>query len=172
MLYNMCMGNISKLSSVKIVPEQHPPHYLLHKYWGRKPHNLLSTYIQFFTKPGDKVLDPFMGSGGVVIESNKLNRIGIGIDLNPMACMIVTETLKPLPDESLLRNEFNKVLKTLPPEVLNLATVLDDNEIYILDNAVWIENEIKRIKYYKNGKRITRDSVSYTHLTLPTIYSV
>lgn len=157
----MCMGNISKLSSVKIVPEQHPPHYLLHKYWGRKPHNLLSTYIQFFTKPGDKVLDPFMGSGGVVIESNKLNRIGIGIDLNPMACMIVTETLKPLPDESLLRNEFNKVLKTLPPEVLNLATVLDDNEIYILDNAVWIENEIKRIKYYKNGKRITRDCNEY-----------
>ena len=83
-----------RLKKLAITPKSHPSYYMIHKYWGRKPHNLLSEYIRLFTSPGDTVLDPFMGSGGVVIESNMLGRIGIGVDLNPQACFIVEETLK------------------------------------------------------------------------------
>ena len=82
-----------RLEQLSVVPQAHPSYYMLHKYWGRKPHNLLDDYINLFTKKGDTVLDPFMGSGGVPIESNKLERKAIGIDLNPMACFITETTL-------------------------------------------------------------------------------
>ncbi|MFB3896404.1 MAG: DNA methyltransferase, partial [bacterium] len=35
----------------------------MHKYWARKPHNVVSRYIEYYTNEGDTVLDPFMGSG-------------------------------------------------------------------------------------------------------------
>ena len=87
---------INILEDLVIHPKVHPQHYLIHKYWGRKPHNLISEYLRILTKENDTVLDPFMGSGGVVIESNKLKRNSIGVDINPMSVMIVSETLKKI----------------------------------------------------------------------------
>jgi DNA-cytosine methyltransferase len=78
----------------KLVANPHPGHYLMHKYWGRKAHNIVQQYIKHFTNPGDKVLDPFMGSGVTVIESIKSNRTGIGVDLNPMSIAIVENTIR------------------------------------------------------------------------------
>jgi len=94
----VCDGTYPVLITMKkinknIVAETHPSHYMMHKYWGRKPHNVVRDYILNFSKPGDVVLDPFMGSGVVVIESLKNNRKAIGIDLNPMACFIAQNTI-------------------------------------------------------------------------------
>ncbi|HIF9481947.1 TPA: DNA (cytosine-5-)-methyltransferase [Photobacterium damselae] len=76
-----------------IEPKAHPAHYLMHKYWGRKPHNVVSEYIATYTQKGDKILDPFMGSGVTIIESAKLEREVIGVDLNPMSKFIVDNTI-------------------------------------------------------------------------------
>jgi len=139
----------TKLKKLIIEPKSHPSYYMLHKYWGRKPHNLLSEYIELFTKPGDRVLDPFMGSGGVVIESNILNRTGIGVDLNPLACFIVEETLKENPDEDLLRKEFETIISSIPGEVIDLTYTEDENgERHKIDNAIWNNGELTRIKFY------------------------
>jgi len=45
------------------------------------PNELPEWFIKLFTKEGDVVLDPFMGSGTTVIVSNKMGRIGIGIEI-------------------------------------------------------------------------------------------
>jgi len=81
---------------------------MMHKYWGRKPHNVVSTYIESFTKPGGTVLDPFMGSGVVLIESVKAGRIGIGIDLNPLSCFIAENSIARLDIEE-FENTFEKI---------------------------------------------------------------
>jgi hypothetical protein len=52
-------------------------------YWGnfvpQIPHQLLLRY----TRRGDWVLDPFVGSGTTLIEFRRLGRNGLGVELNP-----------------------------------------------------------------------------------------
>ena len=46
------------------------------------PETLPSWFIELFTETGDIVLDPFAGSGTILISANKLGRKSIGIDNN------------------------------------------------------------------------------------------
>ncbi|MBI4727168.1 hypothetical protein HY768_08105 [candidate division TA06 bacterium] len=79
-----------------MVARPHTPMYLIHKYWARKPHNVVSEYIKNYTKPGEVVLDPFCGSGPTPIEAIKLGRKAVGFDLNPMANFITRMTATPV----------------------------------------------------------------------------
>ena len=79
----------------------HPPRYSFHKYWARKPANVISQHIEHYTKPGEIVLDPFCGSGVSVIESLIAGRRAIGVDVNPMAVHLVKTTIQSAPKEEL-----------------------------------------------------------------------
>lgn len=88
--------NLSKRKRGPAIAKPHPRHYLMHKYWGRKAHNIVENYLKEFTKEGDVIFDPFMGSGVVLIEAAKLNRSAIGIDINPLSKFIVDVTSKKI----------------------------------------------------------------------------
>ncbi len=75
-----------------IVAKTHTPMYLIHKFWARKPHNVVKTYIETYSKEGDIVLDPFCGSGPTALEALKLGRKAVAVDLNPMATFITRVT--------------------------------------------------------------------------------
>lgn len=47
-----------------------------------------SHLIQSLSRPGETVLDPYCGSGTTILESLKLGRNAVGIDLNPIATFI------------------------------------------------------------------------------------
>lgn len=47
------------------------------------PYALPEWFIKLFTRPGDMVLDPFMGSGTAVFAALNMGRKAIGIDINP-----------------------------------------------------------------------------------------
>lgn len=137
----------------KIEPKSHPSHYMMHKYWGRKAHNVISEYIKHFTNEGDVVLDPFMGSGGVVIEANKLKRKSIGVDLNPTSIFIVKNTLSKVNLNS-VKNEYDKIINSVPAEIKKLFYTKDeDGNLIELDNAIWEENKLIRIKTKTKIKR-------------------
>ncbi|MDG6899807.1 MAG: DNA methylase [Nitrososphaerota archaeon] len=53
------------------------------------PRNLLDRY----TKVGETVCDPTVGSGTTLVESKLMGRNAIGVDLNPDACMIAMNRL-------------------------------------------------------------------------------
>ncbi len=47
------------------------------------PMELCRRLIEIYTKKGDIVLDPFMGSGSAIVAARDLERKGIGFDINP-----------------------------------------------------------------------------------------
>ena len=62
------------------------------------PETLPTWFIKLFTKPGDTVLDPFIGSGTTAIAAKKLGRNFIGIDIHEEYCNIARNriyTLQP-----------------------------------------------------------------------------
>ncbi len=50
-------------------------------------------FVRLFTRPGDVVLDPFMGSGTTLDVALELDRIAVGIDVNEDYCRAVMEKL-------------------------------------------------------------------------------
>lgn len=102
------------LKSKPVKPLQSPvlaqPHtaiYKMHRYWARRPHNVFAHIIQHYTNPGDLVLDPFCGGGVTVVESLKLRRRVVGIDVNPLATWITQVEVEPV-DLDELEKAFNE----------------------------------------------------------------
>ena len=102
--------------------------HLIHPY----PAKLL-VHIPFFflannlmSKPGDIVLDPFCGSGTVLLEAKLARRRAYGVDANPLARLIARVKTTPL-DATRLRRTLDNILKGIPlkpsgarPDVVNL----------------------------------------------------
>jgi len=101
------------------VAKPHTPMYLIHKYWARKPHNVVSEYIQHYTKERDIVLDPFCGSGPTPIEAIKLGRKGIGVDLNPISTFVTRMTAMPV-DINLIKKIFEEIKVNCKNEINDL----------------------------------------------------
>ena len=52
-------------------------------------------FIQRYTKPGDSVLDPFMGRGTTPLQAHLMGRVGHGSDANPLCLMLARPRFKP-----------------------------------------------------------------------------
>jgi SAM-dependent methyltransferase len=85
--------------STAVTAETHPPEYLLHRYWARKPSNVLAAYVQELVPPGGRVIDPFCGSGVFLSEAARAGVEAHGFDINPVAVLLSRITLEPPPSE-------------------------------------------------------------------------
>lgn len=102
-----------------ISPQAHTPMYLMHKYWARKPHNVVGEYIEHYSKKGEIVLDPFVGSGVTAIEALKHGRKAIAIDLNPISTFITKMTLIPIELEK-ITEAYNQIRQKVKTEINQL----------------------------------------------------
>jgi len=57
------------------------------------PNALPEWFIKLFTREGDVVLDPFMGSGTTILVAGRMGRSAIGIEILPEYCEIVREKI-------------------------------------------------------------------------------
>ncbi|MHA2081088.1 MAG: DNA methyltransferase, partial [Candidatus Thorarchaeota archaeon] len=73
----------------------------IHKFPAKFFPELPRYLIRKYSKKGDIVLDPMCGSGTVVLESMLNNRIGIGIDIDPIARLITKVKTTPIDSETL-----------------------------------------------------------------------
>lgn len=102
-----------------LLAKAHPKRHLIHKYWARKPHNVVADYIQHYSKEGDIVLDPFAGSGVTAIEALRLGRKAVAIDLNPVSTFMTRTIAKPIDLEN-FQNAFNSIQEKVEKEIEEL----------------------------------------------------
>jgi len=130
-------------------PQSYTGVYGFHKYWGKKPIESISYFIQNYTEKGDVILDPFLGSGFICEESLKQDRKFIGIDINPFSIEHTTFLLN-LPNYNEYADAINEIKKNIQDEINSSYCMADNN---IASHYLW-ENE-KLIKVWlkaKNGR--------------------
>ncbi len=144
---SLMVSNKKQKRMKNISAKSHPAHYLMHKYWGRKPHNVVADYIKNYTEDNEIVLDPFMGSGIVPIEAIKANRKGIGIDINPMSKFIAENTVS---DVDL--NEYELLAKKIEQKVSVKCNYLYETDCPLcgkkstIQIAVWDNDVLARLR--------------------------
>ncbi len=85
------------------------PLHALHPFPAKFPPALPRLFIRHLTEPGDRVLDPMMGSGTTILEAHRLGRVALGTDIDPLALRLVAAKATP-PAPALLESAFHAVL--------------------------------------------------------------
>ncbi len=124
--------------------------YGLHKYWSKKPSNIIRNYILQHSDAGEIVLDPFCGSGVAIAEAIFTGRKAFGIDINPIATFMTQQLLEKISPEE-LRNEFNQLKRACQGEINQSYEVRRGPERYIGTHFVWNEENLEEI-WYKKGR--------------------
>jgi len=129
---------ISKPPNKTQIAQRHPSHYLMHKYWARKPHNVVGNYIEHFTKKNDIVLDPFSGSGVTIIESLKRGRKAISVDINPISEHIIEGTSLQISEKD-FETQINEINSDVHPIMESIYKIKCKNcgSNAIINYTVW-----------------------------------
>lgn len=76
-------------------PTKHYTHGF-HTYPAMMIPQVAARLVDSLTRPGDTILDPFCGSGSVLVEAVALGRNAWGLDLNPLAILIARAKTTPI----------------------------------------------------------------------------
>lgn len=101
------------MDSQRVEGYTHP----FYKYPARFSPIFASTVIEATTRPGDIVLDPFMGGGTTLVEASRLARKAVGSDINSLAAFVskVKTTVLSSADISAIRAWLRNT-----PTILNI----------------------------------------------------
>lgn len=87
-------------------------HYGFHAYFTTQSYNVVQKYIENFSRQGELVADPFVGSGVTAVEALRLKRKCFALDLNPFA-VFLTKTKCSYVNINKFTKMFNSVLKSV-----------------------------------------------------------
>jgi hypothetical protein len=75
----------------------------IHRYSGKFIPQIAGQAIDLVTHPGELIVDPYTGSGTALLEAALRGRRSIGLDLNPLACLIARVKTTPVDPDALDR---------------------------------------------------------------------
>lgn len=113
----------------------HTPEYLMHKYWARKPHNVISHCIQRLLPHKGVIIDPFCGSGVTLREGALLGHECYGFDVNPTACLITENLLFP-PNFDDFISAYRKIYNSVYDRCGYLYRASDGDEIKYISHRI------------------------------------
>jgi len=163
-----------------------------HQYPARMHPEIAKRLIEKYAiKSSDIVFDPFMGSGGVLVESMLHGNNSVGIDLNPFAVLLATVKTTPL-DAAKLETTFNQIildskkdkenkkkydnapnfLLTKPKEKTLKFWYQDDalRDLQILKNHVFLTKDKKTRDFFKICFSLATRKVSFQKNSIYKIY--
>lgn len=126
--------------------------YAMHKYWGKKPFNEISKFIDKYSNPEDVVMDCFCGSGVTLIEALKAGRKVYGVDLNPIAIKLTKASLTPV-DIKDVDKEFKRIKKALFSMINGLYELELDGEPTMVTHTIWKNGEPIEVWYATDTER-------------------
>ena len=106
-----------------------------HRYPAKFIPQIVSRLVEKYSKKGDLVLDPFVGSGTTLLEAKVMGRNSLGLDINPVATLISQAKITPIKPSELIKNflliqtklaNHNKDNNSLP---LSLFSLVDDKNL-------------------------------------------
>jgi site-specific DNA-methyltransferase (cytosine-N4-specific) len=86
-----------------------------HSYPAKFIPQIPSKVIGTYSKEGDVVLDPFCGCGGALVEAKLLGRHSVGVDINPLACLVTKVKVTPVSESSL--GQIDKLLSNIEIDI-------------------------------------------------------
>ncbi|MCG8346636.1 MAG: site-specific DNA-methyltransferase [Chloroflexales bacterium] len=95
----------------------------LHSFAAKFPPQLPRAFIRGLTNPDDIVLDPMMGSGTTVVEALIEGRLGIGLDIDPLALRLCRVKTTPMNVDDLREIGYKVISKA--QILLSSAEILD-----------------------------------------------
>jgi DNA modification methylase len=113
--------NFGEVVSINLSSHTSPYTHGLHRYPAKFIPQIPRWAIGELSAPNEVVLDPFVGSGTTMVEALASGRAGIGVDLDPLACLIAKAKTAKL-DASQLRSLQSQ---------LSVAVVRDDEELCV-----------------------------------------
>lgn len=88
-------------------------HPLRKMHGAMKPPALMAEIIEFFTKQGESVLDPFAGVGGTLLGAMMVGRKAFGIEINPAWVDLyqkILNTMRGLDDPEIHKDNLNQMV--------------------------------------------------------------
>lgn len=122
----------------------------MHKYWGKKPFNEISKFIEKYSLPGDTVMDSFCGSGVTLIEALKANRKCVGVDLNPIAIKLARVSMTAV-DIEIVKETFKDIQNKVKDDINSLYQVEENGTITTVTHTIW-KNNIPIEVWYTTSK--------------------
>jgi DNA modification methylase len=96
-------------------------HELRKNQGGNKPPQLMKELIEFFTKPGEIVLDPFAGAGGTALGAHLAGRRSVNIEINPESIDIYLRVceLEAIESHEFVQGDCREVLPKLKSDTFD-----------------------------------------------------
>jgi len=114
------------------------------------PLELCSRLIEIYTKKGDVILDPFMGSGSTIVAARDLERKGIGLDVNPD---YVELARKRVAQQKLVKLSIDETHLHCT-DAANLLQIVEPNsvDLVVTSPPYWIIHKRDRTADYKEPR--------------------
>ncbi|MYB38854.1 MAG: site-specific DNA-methyltransferase, partial [Gammaproteobacteria bacterium] len=100
-----------------------------HPFPAKFPPQLPAYFIDALTEKGEVVFDPMHGSGTTLVEAQRLGRYPIGCDIDPLARLIASAKLAPVPGLKALevgRGIVQRACQHFEKDKVGLDSELDD----------------------------------------------
>ena len=140
------------MDNIKLIAAKtHPPEYMLHKYWARKPHNVISHFLSSLVPSGGVVMDPFCGSGVTLREASKIGLNSYGFDINPISILLTKVTTNSLNADRFYK-EVKKILNEIESANKSFAIGLKDIKYLVHEIIVECKQCERSVKVSEAGK--------------------
>lgn len=126
--------------------------YAMHKYWGKKPFNEISKFIEKYSSPEETVMDCFCGSGVTLIEAVKTGRKAVGVDLNPIAIKLTNVCMTAVEIDK-IDMMFKSIKKKLQKKIYSLYEMEIDGEQTMVTHTIWKNGEPIEVWYRTDKER-------------------